>query len=137
LSAEAQVIKCVTALSIGMEKEDHTQESQAEADQEEDHLQDLMEEIEIVLVKDKITIIIIMSKEIEEIIEITEIIEIIEIIEIDAQIPEIEKEIIVIEDQHLEIVEEHPVALLVEADLEMDQENQEEGIQDQDHRGSN
>jgi len=135
LSAEAQVIKCVTALSIGMEKEDHTQESQAEADQEEDHLQDLMEEIEIVLVKDKIIIIItIMSKEIEEIIEITEIIE---IIEIDAQIPEIEKEIIVIEDQHLEIVEEHPVALLVEADLEMDQENQEEGIQDQDHRGSN
>jgi len=137
LSAEAQVIKCVTAPSIGMEKEDHIQESQAEADQEEDHLQDLMEEIEIDLVKDKIIIIIIitiMFKEIEEIIEITGIIE---IIEIDAQIPEIEKEIIAIEDQHLEIVEEHPVALLVEADLEMDQENQEEGIQDQDHKGSN
>jgi len=114
----------VTALSIGMEKEDHTQESQAEADQE-DPLQDLMEEIDLV----KEQIITIIPKEIEEIIEIPEIIE---TIEIDAQALEIE--IIVIEDQYLEIVEELPVALLVEADQEMDQENLEEGIQDQDHR---
>lgn len=115
----------MTALSIGMEKEDHTQESQAEADQE-DPLQDLMEEID--LVKEQI-ITIIIPKETEEIIEIPEIIE---TIEIDAQALEIE--IIVIEDQYLEIVEELPVALLVEADQEMDQENLEEGIQDQDHR---
>jgi hypothetical protein len=123
LFVEAQVIKCATALSIGMEEEDHTQENQARADpdQHPDHMEEMieidhMEEIiEIDLVTDK-TIILKETVETIEIIEIQEI-----------------QEIIVIEDLDLEIVEELLVILVdVEADLEMDQENQEEGIQDQD-----
>ena len=108
-----------------MEEEGHTQESQAEADQDQaDPLQDLMEEIEIDhmegtdLVKDKITIIIILIILILK--ETEEITEIIEITETDVQDLEIETTI-VRDVLYLEIVVEPPVALLEEA-LEMDQE---------------
>jgi hypothetical protein len=110
-----------------MEKKDHTQENQARADpdQHPDHMEEiieidlLMQEIiETDLVTDQQPIIL---KEIAETLEIIEKQEI--------------QEIIVIEDLDLEIVVDPPVALVhVEADLEMDQENQEEEILDQDHK---